>query len=116
MTGRRSGGMGMSKAGARSGVVGLLAAVAAAVAVVPLFAVDTARPAPAARAAAQLEAAADGKLLFFAADGLRQDAVRRFANRGAAPGFRRLLRRGVRASGGGMRTQAPPNTGAGWFT
>ena len=35
---------------------------------------------------------------------------------GRVPGFRELLRRGARASGNGLLTQAPPNTGAGWFT
>ena len=32
------------------------------------------------------------------------------------PGFRALLRHGAKASGNGLLTQAPPNTGAGWFT
>ena len=32
------------------------------------------------------------------------------------PGFRELLRDGAKASGNGLLTQAPPNTGAGWFT
>ena len=58
----------------------------------------------------------DDKLLFFAADGLRQDAVAQYADQGATPGFRALLRRGTRASGNGLLTQSPPNTGAGWFT
>ena len=40
-------------------------------------------------------------------------AVRR---RGQLPGFRDLLRHGANASGNGLLTQAPPNTGAGWFT
>lgn len=56
------------------------------------------------------------KLLFFASDGLRQDAVEEFSRQGATPGFRELLKRGARASGHGLLTQAPPNTGAGWFT
>ncbi|MET0762915.1 MAG: 5'-nucleotidase C-terminal domain-containing protein [Thermoleophilaceae bacterium] len=56
------------------------------------------------------------KLLFFASDGLRQDAVAKYARKGAVPGFRDLLRNGARASGNGLLTQAPPNTGAGWFT
>jgi Type I phosphodiesterase / nucleotide pyrophosphatase len=58
----------------------------------------------------------DGKLLFFASDGLRQEAVQRYAAQGVVPGFRKLLRRGARASGDGLLTQAPPNTGAGWAT
>ncbi len=57
-----------------------------------------------------------GKLLFFASDGLRQDAVERYAAEGVVPGFRELLRHGVHAGGNGLLTQAPPNTGAGWFT
>ncbi|HWT22942.1 MAG TPA: 5'-nucleotidase C-terminal domain-containing protein [Solirubrobacteraceae bacterium] len=56
------------------------------------------------------------KLLLFAADGLRQEAVARYSAEGVTPGFRRLLRDGIRASGQGLLTQAPPNTGAGWFT
>ena len=58
----------------------------------------------------------DDKLLFFASDGLRQDAVEKYAGQGVVPGFRDLLRKGARASGNGLLTQAPPNTGAGWFT
>jgi 2',3'-cyclic-nucleotide 2'-phosphodiesterase (5'-nucleotidase family)/predicted AlkP superfamily phosphohydrolase/phosphomutase len=52
------------------------------------------------------------KLLFFASDGLRQNAVEDYGT----PGFRKLLRDGVKASDDGLLTQAPPNTGAGWFT
>ena len=57
-----------------------------------------------------------GKLLFFASDGLRQDAVEKYADDGDTPGFRELLRKGTKASDNGLLTQAPPNTGAGWFT
>ena len=57
-----------------------------------------------------------GKLLFFASDGLRQDAVEEYADDGVVPGFKDLLRNGTRASDHGLLTQAPPNTGAGWFT
>jgi 2',3'-cyclic-nucleotide 2'-phosphodiesterase (5'-nucleotidase family)/predicted AlkP superfamily phosphohydrolase/phosphomutase len=56
------------------------------------------------------------KLLFFASDGMRQDAVERYADEGVTPGFRDLLKHGAYASGHGLLTQAPPNTGAGWFT
>jgi 2',3'-cyclic-nucleotide 2'-phosphodiesterase (5'-nucleotidase family) len=58
----------------------------------------------------------DDKLLFFASDGLRQDAVEAYAKQGAVPGFRNLLKNGAKASDNGLLTQAPPNTGAGWFT
>jgi 2',3'-cyclic-nucleotide 2'-phosphodiesterase (5'-nucleotidase family) len=57
-----------------------------------------------------------GKFLFFVSDGLRQDAVEQYAVQGVVPGFRDLLRNGVHAGGHGLLTQAPPNTGAGWFT
>ncbi len=56
------------------------------------------------------------KAVFFAADGMRQDLVERFAAQGTMPTMRNLLRHGVKASGNGLLTQAPPNTGAGWYT
>jgi len=56
------------------------------------------------------------KLLFFAADGLTQSTIERYADKGVVPGFKALLRKGARASDHGLLTQAPPNTGAGWYT
>src|SRR4051794_9614463 len=56
------------------------------------------------------------KLLFFTSDGMRQDAIERYADEGVVPGFRDLLKHGAYASDHGLLTQAPPNTGAGWFT
>jgi Type I phosphodiesterase / nucleotide pyrophosphatase len=58
----------------------------------------------------------NGKFLFFAADGMRQDQIAKYADKGGVPGFRDMLRHGAYASGNGLLTQAPPNTGAGWFT
>src|SRR3954451_7054209 len=58
----------------------------------------------------------DGKLLFYASDGMRQDAIERYSDEGATPGFRELLKHGAFASNHGLLTQAPPNTGAGWYT
>src|SRR4051794_39955052 len=58
----------------------------------------------------------NGKFLFFTSDGMRQDAIERYAADGVVPGFRDMLRHGAFASGHGLLTQAPPNTGAGWFT
>src|SRR3954454_5075867 len=55
-----------------------------------------------------------GKVLFFTSDGLRQDAVEHYGK--ALPGFNQLLKRGAHASDNGLLTQAPPNTGAGWFS
>jgi len=61
-------------------------------------------------------------VLFFVADGMRQDLVEQYANDARTPrdstmpAMADLLRRGVSASGGGLLTQAPPNTGAGWYS
>ncbi|HEX7345401.1 MAG TPA: alkaline phosphatase family protein, partial [Candidatus Limnocylindrales bacterium] len=56
------------------------------------------------------------KAVFFASDGLRQDKVSRYASQGLMPTMAKLMRTGARASGNGLLTQAPPNTGAGWYT
>jgi 2',3'-cyclic-nucleotide 2'-phosphodiesterase (5'-nucleotidase family) len=69
---------------------------------------------PAARASTSAPPS-DGAV-FFASDGLRQDLVEKYADRGLMPTMGSFLRKGVRASGDGMLTQAPPNTGAGWYT
>ena len=58
----------------------------------------------------------DGKFLFYASDGMRQDQIAKYADQGLLPGFRDMLRHGAYASKNGLLTQAPPNTGAGWFT
>ena len=57
-------------------------------------------------------------VLFFAADGLRQDLVEQFASgrRPVMPTMAKLLKDGTAATGGGLLTQAPPNTGAGWYS
>lgn len=64
-------------------------------------------------------------VLFFVSDGLRQDLVERYARETAWNGHHResplpamaaLLKQGVSATGGGLLTQAPPNTGAGWYS
>ena len=58
----------------------------------------------------------NGRAVFFAADGLRQDLVARHVANGLLPAMGSLLRNGSQASGSGLLTQAPPNTGAGWYT
>ena len=55
----------------------------------------------------------DDKLLFFASDGLRQDAVEEYAAQGVVPGFGELLATGRGRPDNGLLTQAPPNTGGG---
>jgi 2',3'-cyclic-nucleotide 2'-phosphodiesterase (5'-nucleotidase family) len=57
-----------------------------------------------------------GGAVLFAADGLRQDLVAAYAARGDLPTMASFLKKGTVGSGQGMRTQAPPNTGAGWYS
>ncbi len=52
--------------------------------------------------------------MFFAADGLRQDLIPKYT--GFFSTMNLMLRFGTSASGDGLRTQAPPNTGAGWYS
>ena len=56
------------------------------------------------------------KAVFFAADGLRQDIVARYAAQGGCRRCREFLRTARSAPGNGLLTQAAPNTGAGWYT
>jgi 2',3'-cyclic-nucleotide 2'-phosphodiesterase (5'-nucleotidase family) len=98
-------------------VAGGLAALLAVVVAVPTGDLS-------ARSAVQSAAPAHGKpshggkdkFLFFAADGLQQATVERYAKDGVVPGFRDLLKHGAKASGNGLLTQAASNTGAGWYT
>jgi len=66
--------------------------------------------------ATQARPVAAEKAVFFAADGLRQDIVARYAAQGLLPTMSEFLKKGTSASGNGLLTQAPPNTGAGWYS
>jgi 2',3'-cyclic-nucleotide 2'-phosphodiesterase (5'-nucleotidase family) len=57
-----------------------------------------------------------GKLLYFVSDGMRQDQIAKYNKQGLVPGFGQMLDHGTSAACNGLLTQAPPNTGAGWFT
>jgi 2',3'-cyclic-nucleotide 2'-phosphodiesterase (5'-nucleotidase family) len=78
-------------------------------------AISAAPPPAASQQPAGLAAPAAGKAVFFVADGLRQDIVARYGQR-VVPTMADLLKEGTSASGNGLLTQAPPNTGAGWFS
>lgn len=70
-------------------------------------------------AAAAVEQSTSAKrdpVIYFAADGLRQDLVQEYAAQGMLPNFNDLLRTGAIAGDNGLLTQAPPNTGAGWYS
>ena len=56
------------------------------------------------------------KAIFFVSDGMRQDLAEKYAGQGLMPTFAKLLRSGAKAAKGGLLTQAPPNTGAGWYS
>mgnify|MGYP001248217939 CR=1 FL=1 len=56
------------------------------------------------------------KVVFFVADGMRQDLAEQFASQKMMPALNSLIRTGVLATDGGLLTQAPPNTGAGWYS
>lgn len=56
------------------------------------------------------------KAVFFAADGLRQDLVAKYASQRLLPTMSKFLKKGISASGNGLLTQAAPNTGAGWYS
>jgi 2',3'-cyclic-nucleotide 2'-phosphodiesterase (5'-nucleotidase family)/predicted AlkP superfamily phosphohydrolase/phosphomutase len=57
------------------------------------------------------------KVTFFVSDGLRQDMVEAFAVKGGVmPTMGDLLHSGAKAADGGLLTQSPPNTGAGWYS
>ena len=94
--------------------VTLVAALAVAVSAALATGVASSTGGSAATSARQ--AALTDKAVFFAADGLRQDIVARYARQGLMPTMARFLGRGTYASGNGLLTQAPPNTGAGWYS
>ncbi|MBK6335965.1 MAG: alkaline phosphatase family protein [Betaproteobacteria bacterium] len=54
--------------------------------------------------------------IIFVSDGMRQDMAETFAAQGVMPTAAKLLRSGAKAADGGLLTQAPPNTGAGWYS
>lgn len=56
------------------------------------------------------------QVIFFVSDGLRQDMVESYVSQGLMPAMGKLLRSGAKAADGGLLTQAPPNTGAGWYS
>jgi len=56
------------------------------------------------------------RVVYFVADGMRQDIAVQYFNLGMPPALRDKFLVGASAADNGMLTQAPPNTGAGWYT
>jgi 2',3'-cyclic-nucleotide 2'-phosphodiesterase (5'-nucleotidase family) len=91
-------------------IVGLLLSVVA----VPAFAAPvnvSANAVPAAESNNGRES-----VIFFTADGMRQDLAETYAAQSNMPTIAKLLRTGAKAADGGLLTEAPPNTGAGWYS
>lgn len=115
----------MNRSHRRSAVLVTAAALVAAAAV-PSLAIGSTQAAPAAATHGRGHdpghhpgnghGNAQQKAVYFASDGLRQDLVEKYADQGVMPTMKSFLKRGVKARGNGMLTQAPPNTGAGWYT
>ena len=55
-------------------------------------------------------------VIFFAAEGMRQDVAEDLAGQGSMPATARLLGSGAKAADGGLLTQAPAGTGTGWHS
>ena len=56
------------------------------------------------------------KVIFFIADGIRQDKLHEYFTRGLPEDLQEEFLIGAMAQDNGLLTQAPPNTGAGWYT
>jgi 2',3'-cyclic-nucleotide 2'-phosphodiesterase (5'-nucleotidase family) len=56
------------------------------------------------------------RVIYFVADGMRQDMAVQYFNMGMPPALRDMFLVGASAADNGLLTQAPPNTGAGWYT
>ncbi len=56
------------------------------------------------------------KVVFFVADGMRQDLAEQYASQKLMPTMAKLFKNGAKAADDGLLTQAPPNTGAGWYS
>ena len=57
-----------------------------------------------------------GGAVFFVGDGMRQDLVAKYAAQGLLPTMADFLKEGTSAADNGLLTEAPPNTGAGWYS
>jgi 2',3'-cyclic-nucleotide 2'-phosphodiesterase (5'-nucleotidase family) len=55
------------------------------------------------------------KVILFAADGMRPDLMRKYANQGVMPTYRSMIARGALGDNGLVQA-FPPNTGVGWYT
>jgi 2',3'-cyclic-nucleotide 2'-phosphodiesterase (5'-nucleotidase family)/predicted AlkP superfamily phosphohydrolase/phosphomutase len=59
--------------------------------------------------------AATNPVIFYAADGMRQDLMERYVAEGSMPTYANLISKGVTGANGLVQA-FPPNTGVGWYT
>lgn len=93
----------------RFGVVLVATLAVAATAALGALSAAGDRPGSAARSAAKAD-----KFVFFASDGMRQDLIEKYLDSSST--LREFMKKGTHAAGNGLLTQAPPNTGAGWYS
>ena len=87
--------------------------LAAALAVAATAAIGALSAAGGTSGSAALATAKADKFVFFASDGMRQDLIEKYLDSDST--LREFLKKGTHAAGNGLLTQAPPNTGAGWY-
>jgi 2',3'-cyclic-nucleotide 2'-phosphodiesterase (5'-nucleotidase family) len=100
----------------RTALSRLLVATALIALLVPGSAIGAPAGSPGGPGAPTAAPAPTSRAIFFVADGLRQDLVADYAAQGLLPTMGTFLKKGASATGGGLLTQAPPNTGAGWYS
>ena len=98
--------------GRRMRMIGLVVAAVLATALVPWVSAETAQP----HGWGHDDDRGEDKFLFFASDGLIAGVGREVRERGRGARLPRAVKHGARASDDGLLTEAPPNTGSGWFT
>lgn len=70
---------------------------------------------PAASASQAATVSSIPRAIFFAADGMRQDLMERYASEGSMPTYADMIANGVTGENG-LVQGFPPNTGVGWYT
>ncbi len=80
------------------------------------FLLGAVTPALRAQATGEPPGSGDSKVIFFVADGARQDLLNEHFVGNLPTEFQDEFKYGAMAEGNGLLTQAPPNTGAGWYS
>lgn len=70
---------------------------------------------PASRAGSAAPISSTQSVIFYTADGMRQDLMERYASEGSMPTYAEMIAKGV-VGDNGLVQAFPPNTGVGWYT